>query len=221
MEQHRIWSHFQNNGQHIFLQAAPRYRFLARRTRAGKVLNIGVGDGGLERIAAEMGRDVYSLDPGWEALVKTSKASKGAAGGIEALPFKDAVFDTVVCSEVLEHLNDGSLHAGLDEINRVTKRGGSFIGTVPADEVISESEVVCPCCGTVFHRWGHVQSFSVARLEALLGKLGTVQIERRLFVRWSSLNWKGKIAAMLRIAMSSAGLHAGGQNLYFHVLKQG
>lgn len=203
------------------MQAEPRYRFLAQRTSAGRVLNIGVGDGGLERMAAAMGRDVHSLDPGGEALAKIAAMSKGAAGSIHAMPFGDAVFDTVVCSEVFEHLDNDLLKGGLAEIGRVLKPGGTLIGTVPADEVLSDSEILCPCCGTVFHRWGHVQSFSRERLQSLLQSLGSVRIERRLFVHWPSQNWKGKGVALLRLAMNAAGSGGGGQNLYFHVRKGG
>jgi SAM-dependent methyltransferase len=221
MEQHRIWSHFQNHRPEIFAQAEPRYRFLARRASGARVLNIGVGDGGLERMAAEMGCDVYSLDPDGEALAAIAGVSKGATGSIDAMPFDDAFFDTVVCSEVFEHLSDDLLRGGLAEIGRVLKPAGALIGTVPADEVLSESETVCPCCGNVFHRWGHVQSFSQTRLEGLLRPYGAVRIERRLFVHWPSLNWKGKCAALLRKLIGALGNSGSGENLYFRVRKNG
>jgi hypothetical protein len=73
----------------------------------------------------------------------------------------------------------------------------------------------------VFHRWGHVQSFSRQRLESLLRSVGSVQVEHRLFVHWPSLNWKGKGVALLRLALNAAGSRGSGQNLYFHVRKQG
>jgi SAM-dependent methyltransferase len=45
------------------------------------------------------------------------------------LPFQPAIFDTVVCTEVLEHVPD-PLRA-LKEMNRVLKPGGSLVLTVP------------------------------------------------------------------------------------------
>ena len=45
----------------------------------------------------------------------------------------------------------------LREVYRVFRKGGRFMGTVPNDEVLSESIIICPGCGNRFHRWGHLQ----------------------------------------------------------------
>lgn len=45
------------------------------------------------------------------------------------LPFKDGVFDLVLCTQVLEHINEPE--AALNEIFRVLKTGGYLIMTVP------------------------------------------------------------------------------------------
>jgi SAM-dependent methyltransferase len=51
-------------------------------------------------------------------------------GDVEAMPFDDATFGTVVCTEVLEHVPDPS--RALAEIKRVLVPGGVLIGSVPA-----------------------------------------------------------------------------------------
>lgn len=49
----------------------------------------------------------------------------------ERLPFDDASFDIVVSCDVLEHVQD--MARSLDEIRRVLKPGGAFIGFVPME----------------------------------------------------------------------------------------
>jgi SAM-dependent methyltransferase len=49
----------------------------------------------------------------------------------EALPFVDDTFDLVVSFDVLEHVED--IRRSLDEIRRVMRPGGSFIGFVPME----------------------------------------------------------------------------------------
>jgi ubiquinone/menaquinone biosynthesis C-methylase UbiE len=51
-------------------------------------------------------------------------------GDLEAMPFTDGTFGTVLCSEVLEHVPDAA--RALSEIRRVLRPGGVLIGSVPA-----------------------------------------------------------------------------------------
>ncbi|HIM22046.1 MAG TPA: class I SAM-dependent methyltransferase, partial [Gammaproteobacteria bacterium] len=51
------------------------------------------------------------------------------AGSIQHLPFKDNLYDAVICSEVLEHLE--SLDSAVSEIVRVLKPGGVLAVSVP------------------------------------------------------------------------------------------
>jgi SAM-dependent methyltransferase len=223
VEQRKIWFHFQNRRPDAFSQAETRHRFLLHRLPEGRVLNIGIGDGGFERLASAAKRDVHSLDPDSETAAHAVRLgiSRALAGSIDALPFGDGYFDVVVCSEVLEHLSDDVLARGLAEIRRVLRLGGELHGTVPADEDLRASEVVCPCCGTVFHRWGHMQSFSQDRLRDVLQPLGRTRIERRVFVHWPSLNWKGRISASARLTLAAFGKPGGDHNFYFSVKKNG
>jgi SAM-dependent methyltransferase len=53
-----------------------------------------------------------------------------------ALPFESATFDSVLCTEVLEHTPDPSL--GLQEMARVAKSGAKMLLTVPLSEQLHE-----------------------------------------------------------------------------------
>jgi len=94
-------------------------------------------------------------------------------GNINKIPFKDNSFQTVICSEVLEHLDDATLLRGLQEIHRVLKKDGKVLFTVPFKEDLSKSMVICPHCKKVFHRVGHVRSFeSKEQIKNLIEKYG-------------------------------------------------
>ena len=179
LKQDLIWRHYQGNGAKIFDDAVPRLRYLTRQadktTPSGALnaLNIGIGNGWLERHCAGFGWNVYALDPDSMAARAVSAADiRATAGIIEQLPFTGDCFDVVFCSEVIEHLTDNQLDRALREIARVLKAGGLLIGTVPYREDLRENQVICPHCGEFFHRWGHQQTFDTAAVRRILESAG-------------------------------------------------
>lgn len=221
MEQDKIWDHFQNAGVDSFSQSDGRLGFIASRISARtRVLNVGVGNGALERLLLQKGCDTWALDPSERAIEHLRAAyelgERAKVGYVQNLPFQDATFDVVVMSEVLEHLGSQEFHSALSEVRRVLRRGGRFIGTVPADENLSENAAVCPKCGIVFHRWGHVRSFS---RETLFGELSrrfdSVRIRRYYFSSFAHLNWKGKISSSMKRLLNYAGVRGANENFYF------
>jgi len=112
---------------------------------AGDVLlDLGCGFGRHAYEAARRGADVVALDAGRDevdgvAAVFAAMAEQGElddvarVGTIQGdglrLPFADATFDRVICSEVLEHLADD--RAAMAELARVLRPGGTMAVTVP------------------------------------------------------------------------------------------
>lgn len=225
-EQDAIWKFFQQEDEHIQSVGFPsraRVRFLAKKiSRGERVLNIGVGAGYFEQILSQREVEVYALDPIEEAVKQVqSYCVEARQGYAHDIPFNDDFFDFVVMSEVLEHIPDEYLLESLKEIHRVLRRGGAFIGTVPADEVLSQNLVVCPYCGQVFHRWGHQRSFSQEKLETLLSRFfSNVSIKRFFFADWQRLNWKGKVIALLKIWQARLNVQGSNQNFYFEARKK-
>lgn len=217
----KIWRHFQTNDPHIFKHSSARLGFIA--SQIGKhecVLNIGIGDGSFERLASFRSRSVYCVDPVSEAVSRVqpvlSSPDHAQVGSCEDLPFESAFFDVVVMSEVLEHLDEHTLQAGLTEVMRVLKPGGRFIGTVPADEDLEEQMVLCPHCGELFHRWGHVRAFSAETLTLMLSQIfQRPRVYRKVFVKWSELNHTGKIGALLRVIAFKLGRSVSNERFYF------
>ena len=225
MDQEKIWDYFQNNLPESFHGSYGRLSYLLRDMQPSmKVLNIGIGGGVLERLALQKNIDIYAVDPNEKTVSKIQELigkEKAQVGYGQNLPFDDTFFDVVIISEVLEHLNDSIIDKTLQEIYRVLKKGGKLIGTVPYNENLQEQIVVCPKCSEVFHRWGHVQSFDERRMQELLEKhFQNVQVHPKMFVSWRTLNWKGKIAALLLYVAYLCKIKKSGLSLYFEGKKE-
>lgn len=223
MDQTKIWEHFQNDEEagHVAFNAHARYEFLTRHIKAGtKVLNIGVGRGDFESLLIAKGANVSCLDPSERSINRMRErlglGERAKVGFSQYMPFPDAIFDAVIMSEVLEHLDDEALRRTLMEVRRVLKSDGLFLGTVPAEENLLESRVVCPHCGKIFHRWGHVRSFSCSTLQCLLQtQFSEVVIWRRYFLDLKNVNWKGLLLwGAKRLAMAIR-IHGQGETFFF------
>lgn len=90
------------------------------------------------------------------------------AGDALKLPFADASFDTVICSEVLEHIPD--YRSALAEISRVLKPGGRLCASVPR----AWCERICWALSRDYHQvlGGHLRIFDTQRLRTKIEKQG-------------------------------------------------
>ena len=93
----------------------------------GHILEIGCGISPLTKGADSI---VYlDISPGALMNLKAVHCGRFVAADAAFLPFREEGFDTVICSEVLEHLHD-DLKA-IEESARVLRRGGSLLLTFP------------------------------------------------------------------------------------------
>ena len=91
----------------------------------GKVLDVGAGAGDAYMfLPAEVKqRGVVAVEPNsayFERMSKIAPELEQVEGSIYELPFEDKSFDTVMCSEVLEHLSEPD--RGMRELVRVCRR---------------------------------------------------------------------------------------------------
>lgn len=102
-------------------------RALGRPVQGLRVLNVGCGTGGFNRVAEHTGAVAWGVDADREAVAIAS--ARVAAGRIlcaevEGLPFGDSTFDVVYCFSTLEHVNDAA--RALSEMVRVLRRDGAL-----------------------------------------------------------------------------------------------
>lgn len=115
-----------------------KYNIRARLSEAlhvakGKVLDIGCQRGGYCYNLKVRGFDVVGMDIsiGYLQMARSKVAGVAlTAGDAQALPFRDRSFNTVILSEVLEHVIDEK--AVVSEVSRVLKESGIVYVTVPA-----------------------------------------------------------------------------------------
>jgi SAM-dependent methyltransferase len=100
---------------------------------APRILDYGCGTGGNTGAYASLG-EVIGIEPdrGAVALAGARGGARFCRAGGTQLPFRGAVFDAVVASDVLEHIEDD--RAAVAEVVRVLKPGGAFIFSVPAHQ---------------------------------------------------------------------------------------
>lgn len=139
-----------------------------------RVLDLGCGEG-RHTIGAYITEDVFAVGVDL-SLNDVSTARERAADFVDPahphkrmllacanglhLPFADATFDKVICSEVLEHIPD--YRGVLKEIQRVLKPGGDFAASVPR----RWPERICWWLSSEYHEveGGHIRIFDSAEL---------------------------------------------------------
>lgn len=127
---------------------------------ANLIADLGCGSG---RIANEIDheRTVVGLDMSTEALkhcrVQVVRAS------IAQTPFPDSVFDCIILSDVLEHLENSSHKKALKEVRRLAKK--YVIVSTPNKENLKQRLCKCPRCGVCFHAYHHKRSYTPKSLE--------------------------------------------------------
>lgn len=125
---------------------------------AGPVLDAGCGDGALTRelqrltgAAVTVGMDLSAL----RALRAEGEIGEASflSGSIYEMPYADDTFPLVVCTDLLEHLDDPQ--RAFDELVRVSSR--DVLISVPYD--INIEKTLCPHCLKDYYLYGHQHSF--------------------------------------------------------------
>lgn len=154
-----------------------------------KVLDIGGRDGQLTRyFAGQNDVLILDVDPFAVAMAKSNGFSAKCFDLAHDLPFVDDLYDVVVMAEVLEHLPVP--HLVLDEVRRVLRPGGLFIGSVPlAYHLLDRYRVLRGKKLLSASDPTHLQFFTYDELEGLLLNYFAVD---ELHILKGGKGWKAK-----------------------------
>jgi SAM-dependent methyltransferase len=130
---------FHRNRARVVRQLTARYA-----VPGGPILDAGCGTG-LNLRHLPPGSTGIDINPrNVEIVQKRLPGHRVVEGDIEAMPFADGAFATVLCTEVLEHVPDPA--AALREYRRVLQPGGVLIGSVPARSAIWKLRFLSSTC---------------------------------------------------------------------------
>lgn len=125
-----------------------RMRVMLRLTQAHEtgtpIIDVGCGSG---LILRKLPPNSIGLDINPRAIAMALKHAPEAqliVSDAENIPFRSACFPLVICTEVLEHVP--SPDAVIDEVQRLLRRGGRLIGSVPHDTVLWKFRVLSSTC---------------------------------------------------------------------------
>jgi len=143
------------------------------------VLDAGCGEGRHCFGMLSRGARVVGFDLDFDAMRDASKRLRKEAdqaqslgemaqGNIFQLPFRDATYDRVICSEVMEHVH--SYDNAAKELARVTKPGGKLAITIPT----ATSEHLYLRMGDEYFEspGGHIRIFEPRELANALARAG-------------------------------------------------
>ncbi len=145
------------------------------------VVDVGCGDGGVSSFCARQGAHLILADADPERLKEAvTRLRTTPARGLEAhvtradpLPLDDASVTRVICTEVLEHVDDPAVF--MAELVRVGRPGALYLLTVPGGGQEHVQKQVAPAY--YFEKPNHIRIFDGDSFPALVEQAGLV-IER-------------------------------------------
>ncbi|MCB9846001.1 MAG: methyltransferase domain-containing protein [Phycisphaeraceae bacterium] len=118
------WSRPDRWGSHSFADPEPIADQILSVCGGGSVLDVGCGMGWLVRTLLRRGVDARGVDIAQAPVEAALKTAPGrfSIGSILEIPFGDGAVETVVSTDVLEHLSEEDVPRALAELRRVARR---------------------------------------------------------------------------------------------------
>ncbi len=152
---HKYWNYYLHNTRRKCIEE------LLKIKKGDSFIEIGCAEGEYLINAEAKGARTSGVDIAVNYLKKVPSKFNRIRADANALPFKDRVFDWVLCSEVLEHLHNPE--DAVFEIDRVCK--GKALISVPTEE-----HYYLTFLDKHLQREGHIQRFTINRLEGIIAQ---------------------------------------------------
>lgn len=120
----------------------PYFEASLRSTPDAHVLDVGCGAGFVTSALSDAGYRMTGIDIAWGAVTAARRGGSGhfVLGNAHRMPFEDDSFDAVICSEVLEHVEDPV--AVIAECSRVIRPGGRLLFSTPNRTILSRAVLI-------------------------------------------------------------------------------
>ncbi|MBE1159204.1 class I SAM-dependent methyltransferase [Dyella acidiphila] len=165
------------------------------------VVDVGCGNGGSGLFCAKRGAKVIAIDIDPQVIADTRTRLEGnAPGGFEAyvsdanpLPLADGIATRVLCTEVLEHVDDP--YQVMRELYRIGKPGARYLLTAPDALQEHLQERVAP--PVYFQKPNHIRIIEREAFVAMAERAGLVVEDRAYYgffwSIWMALFWSCKV----------------------------
>ena len=140
-------------------------------TGISNILDLGCGDGAIANPLSDKGFNITGLDISLSAL-KHLKGN-GIRASSDCLPFRDKLFELVICAETLEHLPRGVYDKTLGEVERIAST--YIIVTTPNEEYLPMGHAKCSYCHRIFHTNLHFRSFDTSSHQWLFNQFSLIK----------------------------------------------
>jgi len=157
------------------------------------VIDVGCGDGGIANFCARRGAHVILADiDGAKIEQARARLAGSAARKVEAhvttgdpLPLPDGYVTRVICTEVLEHVDDPI--AFVRELARVGQPGALYLITVPGSEQEKLQKHLAP--PQYFEKPNHIRVFEPEAFASLIEGAGLEIVHRTAYGFFWSIWW--------------------------------
>jgi glycosyltransferase involved in cell wall biosynthesis len=138
-----------------------------------RCLDYGGGSGHLLTLMVKAGLRTAIFEPSILRAGKIMARMEGEPSFLGAISLHGpATFDFTVCAEVIEHISAPNTDTFMRSMTRRIAPDGLLFLTTPFAENLAASDVYCPRCDHLFHRWQHQRSWQIADIESLMKRWG-------------------------------------------------